>query len=132
MKGWRIPKYALVMRWIARIWSILIFTVVLLMFIFPDQNLVQPVPLTDWVRLGIFPGLAVIGLLLAWLYEIWGGILVIFSFLAHLTASYLWLGMVVPLGGNLILAFVFLIPGILFILSGTFSRRRVPSKRDKP
>lgn len=124
MKGWQGSKFILVIRWIARIWSLLIFTVVLLMFFFPDQNQVNPVPLTDWIRLGIFPGLAVIGLLLAWWWEIWGGILVIFSYLAHLMASYFWLGMVVPPGGNLILASVFLPPGILFIISGFYSRRR--------
>jgi hypothetical protein len=43
-----------IIRWIARVWSILIFLVALLVVVVPDPNVVQPVPLTDWIELGFY------------------------------------------------------------------------------
>jgi hypothetical protein len=59
-------------RWIARIWSILIFVIALMIIVVPDPNVVEPVPLTDWIELGFY-GVAILGLLVAWRWEGLGG-----------------------------------------------------------
>ena len=59
------PRILTIFRWTARIWSSLIFAIVLLVIIVPYPNVVKPVPLTDWIELGFY-GLATLGLLLAW------------------------------------------------------------------
>ncbi len=59
------PRIVTIIRWMARVWSILIFATALLIIVVPDPNVVQPVPLTDWIELSFY-WVSILGLLLAW------------------------------------------------------------------
>ena len=50
------PKVILVLRWVARIWSLFLLALLLLIAVLPDPNAVAPVPLSDWVVLGLLVG----------------------------------------------------------------------------
>ena len=60
-----LPRSVKIMRWIARIWSILLFVVALLTIFVPDPNAIEPVPVADWLLLSLW-GVAILGLLVAW------------------------------------------------------------------
>ena len=56
----------LVVRWIARIWSLAIFVLALVIVFSPDPHATgEPIPVTDYVLLGLW-GVSVVGLLVAW------------------------------------------------------------------
>jgi len=114
------PIILTILRWIARIWSILIFIVVLLVIIIPDPNVVKPVPLTDWVELGFY-GLATLGLLLAWRWEGLGGGVTILGILGHTIVFRIfrgvWFVQVLPI-------IIFGVPAILFLVYQAFSPAR--------
>jgi len=65
-----------IIRWIARIWSILVFVFALLRIITPDPYATEPVPASDWFLLSLW-GVAILGLLIAWRWELVGGIITI-------------------------------------------------------
>ena len=58
-----------IIRWIARIWSILVFGFTLLRIITPDPYATEPVPASDWFLLSLW-GVAILGLLIAWRWEL--------------------------------------------------------------
>ena len=122
------PRIVTIIRWIARIWSILIFVIALLIVVLPDPNVVQPVPLTDWNELGFY-WVSILGLLLAWRWEGLGGTMAIAGVAGHDVAFRIirgyWFHVLVP---SALLEFVFVLPGILFIACWALSRsRRSPS-----
>jgi hypothetical protein len=53
-----------IIRWIARIWSIGVFVVALLIIFTPDPYAIGPVPTEDWFLLSLW-GVAILGLLVA-------------------------------------------------------------------
>ncbi len=63
-----------VLRWIARVWSLIIAGVVLLIIVMPDENVSGPVPLIEWVEVGLV-GVAAVALLLAWRWEAAGALI---------------------------------------------------------
>lgn len=65
-----------IIRWIARIWSIPVFVFALLRIITPDPYATEPVPASDWFLLSLW-GVAILGLLIAWRWELVGGIITI-------------------------------------------------------
>jgi hypothetical protein len=67
-------------RWIARIWSILVFTIALLRILTPDPYATEPVPALDWFLLSLL-GASILGLLIAWRWELIGGIVTIATML---------------------------------------------------
>ena len=69
-----------ILRWIARIWSLPAIIFILGEVIFPHAG-DAPVPFTDWLALGL-QITAVIGLAIAWRYEIIGGTLSILTMLS--------------------------------------------------
>ena len=66
-KGW-----VRVTRWVARIWSLGPILFALIVVLSPDDNLVEPVPWTDWLNLSLI-FIAVVGLAIAWRWERFGG-----------------------------------------------------------
>jgi hypothetical protein len=80
-----------ILRWVARVWSIPILIITVLIIIAPDPNVVQPVPLTEWIELSLF-GLAILGLLIAWRWEGLGGILALTGILAQAVAFRMFRG----------------------------------------
>ena len=111
------PRIVTTIRWVARVWSILIFVVALLIVIAPDPNVVQPVPLTDWIELGFY-WVSIIGLLLAWRWESLGGATAIIGIAGHAVAFRIfrgnWFVQTLPI-------FVLGLPGILFLLCRALS-----------
>ncbi len=66
-KGW-----VRVTRWVARIWSLGLILLSLLVILTPDVNQEVAVPWTDWLNLSIV-FISVLGLALAWRWERLGG-----------------------------------------------------------
>jgi hypothetical protein len=60
-----LPASSSILRWIARVWSLVLAAFALLMAFTPDPSITEPVPLEDWFLLG-FWGVAILGLLIAW------------------------------------------------------------------
>jgi len=101
-----------IMRKIARIWSILIFVFTMMRIITPDPYATEPVPASDWFLLSLW-GAAILGLLIAWRWELIGGIITIASMFLR---EILW---VIIKGGWMVEFLIFWVivvpPAILFI-----------------
>jgi len=101
-----------IMRKIARIWSILIFVFTMMRIITPDPYATEPVPASDWFLLSLW-GAAILGLLIAWRWELIGGIITIASMFLR---EILW---VIIKGGWMVEFLIFWLfvvpPAILFI-----------------
>ena len=69
-----------ILRWVARIWSLPAIIFILGEVIFPHAG-DAAVPFSDWIALGL-QITAVIGLAIAWRYEIFGGTLSIITMLS--------------------------------------------------
>lgn len=110
------------LRWIARIWSLLVVAFVVLMIFSPDPYATgEPVPMEDWVMLG-FWGLAVLGLLIAWRWERAGSILTLAVMPAREVAWVLIKGRWMV---EFLIAWVFLVtPAVLFLLAWRLDRRQ--------
>lgn len=132
-KSWN-NRVETIIRWVARIWSILIFVFVLLIVVTPDPYLVKPIPLTDWIELGFY-GVTTLGLLLAWRWEVIGGAITIAGVLGHevvfrIIRGYWFPGLVTP-------TLLFMLPGILFLMCWALLRGKLKSagpmnSRSKP
>ena len=115
-KGW-----VKMTRWVARIWSLGPILITLVVIIGPDENVVEPVPWTDWLALSLI-FISVLGLAIAWRWERLGGwisigFLVIFMvvFLITVERSFpTWLIFLVGIG----------VPAVLFLISYYASRDR--------
>ena len=70
------PRLVTVLRWTARVWSLVLLATAVLMFIFPDPAETEPIATGDAIVLGMW-GLSVIGLLLGWRWERLGAVVVI-------------------------------------------------------
>ena len=63
-------------RWLARVWSVLIFTFTVVRIFTPDPYATHPVPFEDWFLLSLW-GVATLGLLVTWKWETTGAIITI-------------------------------------------------------
>lgn len=71
------PRSARVIRWIARIWSVLVTAGAMLILFSPDPiGANEPMAAVDWFLLS-WVGLAFLGLFIAWRWELVGGIFTI-------------------------------------------------------
>jgi hypothetical protein len=115
-KGW-----VKITRWVARIWSLGPILLTLVVILGRDENVVEPVPWTDWLAL-ILIFIAVLGLAIAWRWERLGGwisvgFLVVFMvvFLITVERSFpTWLIFLVGIG----------VPAGLFLISDYASTDR--------
>jgi hypothetical protein len=64
----RPTRRTVAIRWVARIWSLLVFALALMMIFTPDPYATEPVPAEDWFLLSLW-GVAILGLLVAWRWE---------------------------------------------------------------
>ncbi len=116
-----LPK---VIRWIARIWSLLALAdaFVLVFSMGSDQVL------KDWPILALW-GLAIVGLLIAWQYEVFGAsialVLVVVHDLLYLLLKGTWLK-----GFMIMWAFI-IPPAILFLVAWQLDRMRKAKKKAK-
>jgi len=102
----------IILRWIARIWSIASIGLILLFFAGEGFDPAS-VALKDWVGLIFFPTGVVIGMLVAWWNEVWGGGIATMSLLAFYGVYGYLLSDTFPKGWAFI---IFSIPGFLFLV----------------
>jgi cytochrome bd-type quinol oxidase subunit 2 len=107
-KGW-----VKVTRWVARIWSLGLILLSLLVILTPDVNQEVAVPWTDWLNLSIV-FISVLGLALAWRWERLGGwisvvALAVFSVLFMITVERFFPTVLIFLAGIGIPAALYLI-----------------------
>jgi len=122
-----VPRSVKIIRWIARIWSILIFVVALLEIFTPDPNATEPVPVADWFLLSLW-GVAILGLLVAWRWELVGGIITIATMfireLAWVILKGHWLV-------NFLIVWLFVVPpAILFLVAWGLERKAKMKRRE--
>lgn len=124
------PRLITVVRWIARVWSLLLLAAVVLMALTPDPNIVDPVPVTDWIELGFY-GLALMGLLLAWRWEALGGAVALIGIIGQDVAFRLFRGeWFHEMPGSYFLMLAFVLPAALFLICW-FASRRAPRASDE-
>lgn len=120
MSGLKIRSLAVnILRWTARVWSLLLLLAAVLEIILPDPYAVSPVPLMDWIALG-FWGLSILGLLLAWRWEALGGLIAIAGLLGHYVIFRISRGVWFPNATLPIL--IFGLPGLIFLVCRGLSR----------
>jgi hypothetical protein len=115
-----LPRSAKIFRWIARIWSIVVFGVALFIVITPDPYATEPVPAADWFLLSLW-GVAILGLVIAWRWELAGGIITIATMsvreLAWVILKNHWLV-------SFLIVWVFVVPpAILFLIAWRLERK---------
>lgn len=116
-----LPRKVLIMRWIARIWSLAIFVFVLFRVFSPDPHATgEPLALREIFMLGMW-GLSVVGLMLAWLWELPGALIAIIAlFLRELLYLVLYKEWIL----NFLLIWVaFLPPAIMYMLAWRMERK---------
>jgi hypothetical protein len=106
-------------RWIARIWSGVVFSLAMLELIVPEHAS-EPVAGADIFLLSLW-GLAVLGLLLAWRWEAFGGGLAIASLVVREAAFFLIKGFWTP--AFLLIWVLVLPPALLYLLAWGRARR---------
>ena len=119
MNNWKLNRRTqTIVRWTARLWSGFLLLIVLLMFLFPEQNAEPgpspaPVLLSEKIELA-FIGLALVGLLIGWFREGVGGAIAVFGVF----------GQAITFGitrnnwyQQIPVAFIFGFPAVLYLLS---------------
>jgi len=109
-----------IIRWVARIWSALIFLFVLLRIFTPDPYATEPVTPTDLLMLSLW-GVAVLGLLIAWKWELVGGILTIGILVVR---EITWTLLMGQWWVNFLLFWAFVVPpAVLFLIAWGLERK---------
>jgi hypothetical protein len=115
-----VSRSARILRWIARLWTLLLLAFVVLRLFTPDPYATEPVPAEDWFLLSLW-GLAVLWLLVALRWERVGSILAIATMFVRELAWILIKGN--WFAGFLILWAAVAPPAILFLLAQGLDRR---------
>ena len=107
-------------RWIARIWSVIIFFFVTLRLLQPDPYATEPVAASDWLLLSLW-GVAILGLLVAWRWELVGGLItIIFMF----NREIVWLALKGYWMMSFLIVWFFVVPpAVLFITASQLERK---------
>lgn len=110
-----------IVRWVARIWSILLIGFGLLQVIEPDVT--RPVPWHEWLGpILLFSGV-VIGFALSWRWERAGGVVMVCCYLCAIIAASLSSGKLMQVSVIFTLVLLFTTPGVLFLLANYLDRR---------
>ncbi len=113
-------KIVTILRWIARIWSLLVFIFALVVIFSPDPYAVHP-PTAKEVFLLSFWGIAILGLLIGWKWERLGGFIAIFTMAVRELVYWAVTGEWII---NFLLIWVLVIPpAVMYLLVGRFSER---------
>ena len=116
-----VPRSVKIIRWTARIWSILVTAFCLLIFFEPGSGGdPEPIPPVDVFLLSL-TGVALMGLFIAWRWELVGGIFTIAMLFIREIAWVILKGD--WLVGFLILWFLIAPPGILFLVAWNLERK---------
>lgn len=115
------PNYSGIVRWTARVWTVLVTALVALIIVTPDPYATEPVRAEDWFFLSLW-GFALMGLWVAWRWELGGAIItiatMIFRELAWIFLKGDWMA------SFLIVWLLLVIPAVLFVLAWELERRR--------
>lgn len=115
----RNPPWKNILRWVARVWSLLIFIFAAATVLTPDPYATEPVPLEDWFLLSLW-GISVLGLLLAWRWELLGGTITIGTMFIR---EFAWMVLKGGWFANFLIIWLFLIPpAILFVITSQMDR----------
>jgi len=114
-------RAAAIMRWVARIWSLLIFAFALLKIFTPDPYATgDPIPADDQFLLALW-GVAILGLLIAWRWEMVGGMITIATMFIRELA---WVLLKGPWLVNFLIIWAVLVPpALLFIAAWRMERK---------
>ena len=115
-----LPRSVKIIRWTARIWSILATVFLLMIFFRPDEGISEPATALDQFFTGLV-WLALLGLFIAWRWELVGGIFAI----AMLFIRYIALGILRDqwLEGFLVLLILILPPAVLYLIAWRQERK---------
>lgn len=109
-----------IIRWIARILSILVFVMTLSILFTPDPYATEPVPAEDWFMLSLW-GVAILGLVIAWRWEFVGGIITIATMFIRELA---WIILKGPWMASFLIVWLFVVPpAILFLGAWRLERK---------
>ena len=109
---------ARILRWVARIWSLLALALALLVILTPDPYAVRPITATEIFLLS-FWGIAILGLLIGWIWERLGGFIAIFTMAVRELVYWAVTGEWII---NFLLIWVLVIPpAVMYLLVGQFS-----------
>lgn len=109
-----------VIRWIARIWSSLVIAFTILRVFSPDPYATEPVPAEDIFLLSLW-GLAILGLIVAWRWEQWGGL---FTISIMFIREICWVILKGPWIVNFLIIWGFVVPpAILFMVASRLERK---------
>ncbi len=124
------PASVLWLRWVARIWSIGVIVIALLFIFTPDEYATgEPLAFREIFMLSLW-GLAILGLLLAWIWERFGAIFtIVVIFLREIAFYLLYKEWIV----NFLLIWAAVIPpAILFLLASSIERKAKKKAAQKP
>jgi hypothetical protein len=125
----RVPRSAKNIRWIARLWSGVVFALAILEIVYPDPYATEPVPAADWFLLSLW-GVAILGLAAAWRWEAIGATVAIVTLFLREIAFFLLKGFWHP--AFLILWVLIIPPAILFLAAWGLTRKARSPGPPKP
>ena len=115
-----LPRAVAVIRWIARIWSLLIAVGALVIAVTPDPYATEPISVRDAFLLSLW-GVAILGLLIAWRWELVGALVAIATMLIRELA---WVVLYGHWLVNFLIVWLLVVPpAVLFLAAWRLSRR---------
>jgi hypothetical protein len=115
------PRAIKILRWIARIWGVIIALVVVMIAVTPDPYAVGPPSGIEIFYLSLY-AVSALGLLVAWKWELIGALISIVAMLTQAISGSIREGFAFMKIVSVEL--VFFIPAVLFIVCWTLSRRK--------
>lgn len=109
-------------RWVARIWGFMLLLLALAQS-FPDPHARANVPWQEYVSPIFLLGGAVLGWLIAWRWEGWGGMVMVCGWLFGIIAARVYFEEWLPRNVLVLITLIFATPGILFLLCWWLSRK---------
>lgn len=121
-----IHRSANIVRWIARLWSIVVFALAILQIVYPDEYASGPITPADAFLLSLW-GIAILGLAAAWRWEAPGAAATILTMCLREIAFYLIKGFWIP---AFLLVWILVIPPAVMFLAAWMLTRN--TNRAKP
>jgi hypothetical protein len=112
-----------ILRWIARVWGIIIAFVIIMIAVTPDPYATEPLKGIEAFYLGLY-AVSALGLLIAWKWELIGALISIVAMLTQAISISIGEGFAFYIKGIVLVELVFFIPAILFIVCWKLSKRK--------
>jgi len=117
------PRAIKILRWVARIWGVIIALVIIMIAVTPDPYAIGPLRGIEAFYLSLY-AVSAFGLLVAWKWELIGALISIVAMLTQAISISIGKGFAFYIKGIVLVELVFFIPAILFIVCWTLSRRQ--------